>query len=225
MTQFSSQQILRQNHPDLTEAQVNQLVSVAGDHTATEAEWVQACLLLGNRHPELPRKRRNRRLALIVGSVALVSAGGLWLGISKNVDTNVDHFFTANNLALPSGGMPIPPESSPAPGVTLAPATKQTGPAVAGDVNFTDYMSDLQIRIKQFWRPGHSNASRHTTVLFKLNREGELSDLRVKNSSGVDTADAAALKAVEAAAPFDHLPPGADESVDIQFTFDYNVFK
>jgi hypothetical protein len=37
------------------------------------------------------------------------------------------------------------------------------------------------------------------------------------------SADAAALQAVKNAAPFGPLPAGSKETVDIQFTFDYNV--
>jgi TonB family protein len=48
--------------------------------------------------------------------------------------------------------------------------------------------------------------------------------LRLVTSSGVAIADKAALQAVENAAPFRTLPPGASDDVDIQFTFDYNVF-
>jgi TonB family protein len=51
-----------------------------------------------------------------------------------------------------------------------------------------------------------------------------MSNLRLDHSSGLAIADQAALKAVENAAPFRPLPAGAQDDVDIQFTFDYNVF-
>jgi len=62
-------------------------------------------------------------------------------------------------------------------------------------------------------------------VVFKVHSGGELSALRIDHGSGVAIADNAALKAVEDAAPFRPLPAGAPDSVDIQFTFDYNVFN
>ena len=62
------------------------------------------------------------------------------------------------------------------------------------------------------------------TVIFKVGQNGELSNLHLDRSSGSAAADAAALKAVGNAAPFRPLPEGSPASVDIQFTFDYNVF-
>jgi TonB family protein len=92
------------------------------------------------------------------------------------------------------------------------------------DVDFTSYMLDLQRRIKRAWFPPPNTQSRRVTVLFKIHTNGELSNLRVEKSSGLALYDNAALRAVENAAPFRPLPLHADENVDIQFTFDYNVF-
>jgi TonB family protein len=228
LIQPSSQHNLRQN-ADLTEVQVKQLMSVAGDHRVAESDWVQACLLLGDRQPDFSKRRRNRKLALILGSLVLVSAGVFWFGLSKNVDTaadpSFDHFAVAHYKPIP--GVPIPPASQPEPGIpdTIVPAQTETEPTVAGEPDYGYFMAHIQSKIKRFWRPARSDVSRRVILLFKVNRNGEVSDLRVKDSSGVDTADAAALKAVEAAAPFCKLPAGEDHAVDIEFTFDYNVFQ
>jgi TonB family protein len=93
------------------------------------------------------------------------------------------------------------------------------------DVDFGPYMADLQRRIKKHWFPPKGNESKRVIVVFKIHSGGDLSDLRIDHSSGVALADNAALKAVEDAAPFKPLPTGAPDSVDIQFTFDYNVFN
>lgn len=85
-------------------------------------------------------------------------------------------------------------------------------------------MADLQRRIKRAWFPPKGNESKRVMVVFKVHRGGEMSNLRLDHSSGLAIADQAALKAVENAAPFRPLPPGAPDDVDIQFTFDYNVF-
>jgi TonB family protein len=92
------------------------------------------------------------------------------------------------------------------------------------DVDFGPYMADLQRRIKRAWFPPKGNESKRVVVIFKVHKGGELSNLRIGTSSGVAIADNAALKAVENAAPFRPLPAGASDDVDIQFTFDYNVF-
>jgi TonB family protein len=96
--------------------------------------------------------------------------------------------------------------------------------AAQADVDFGPYMADLQRRIKRAWFPPKGNESKRVVVVFKVHKGGELSNLRLVTSSGVAIADKAALQAVENAAPFRTLPPGASDDVDIQFTFDYNVF-
>jgi TonB family protein len=96
---------------------------------------------------------------------------------------------------------------------------------VAEAADFGLYMAELQRRIRRAWFPSKEYESQRVIVVFKISRNGELSGLRLQKPSGKVEADRAALQAVENAAPFAHLPKGADESVDIQFTFDYNVFS
>jgi TonB family protein len=106
-------------------------------------------------------------------------------------------------------------------------ANNNRGPsntAAQADVDFGPYMADLQRRIKRAWFPPKGNESKRVVVIFKVHKGGELSNLRIEHSSGMAIADQAALKAVENAAPFRPLPAGASDDVDIQFTFDYNVF-
>jgi TonB family protein len=93
------------------------------------------------------------------------------------------------------------------------------------DVDFGPYMSDLQKRIKSAWLPPKGCESKRVIVVFKVHRDGALSNQRISHSSGVAVADQAALKALESAAPFRPLPAGASENMDIQFTFDCNVFN
>lgn len=91
--------------------------------------------------------------------------------------------------------------------------------------DFGPYMRELQRRIKMNWDPPKGNESKRVVLLFKIAKDGRLLSLRVFKSSSIPNADKAALNAVELTAPFRPLPPefkGA--SIDIQFTFDYNVF-
>ena len=85
-------------------------------------------------------------------------------------------------------------------------------------------MNELQRRIKRAWRPPRGNESKRVIVNFRINKSGELSSLVIKNGSGFEPSDKAALLAVQSAAPFARLPEGAPSSIDIEFTFDYNVF-
>ena len=91
--------------------------------------------------------------------------------------------------------------------------------------DFGPYMRELQRRIKLNWDPPKGNESKRVILLFKIAKDGRLLSCRVHKSSGLPSADQAALKAVELTAPFRPLPADfRGQSIDIQFTFDYNVF-
>lgn len=91
--------------------------------------------------------------------------------------------------------------------------------------DFGPYMRELQRRIKLNWNPPKGNESKRVVLLFKIAKSGRMLSCRVLKSSGLPAADQAALKAVELTAPFRPLPVEfRGESIDIQFTFDYNVF-
>jgi len=105
-----------------------------------------------------------------------------------------------------------------------APAIEESTVSEGKDVDFGPYMSALQCRIKRNWYPPRNAESLRIAVRFKVHEKGDISDVKIVKSSGLDSADAAAVKAVETAAPYKVLPAGAPENVDIEFTFDYNVF-
>lgn len=91
--------------------------------------------------------------------------------------------------------------------------------------DFGPYMRELQRRIKLNWDPPKGNESKTVVLLFKIAKDGRLLSCRVHRSSGLPSADQAALKAVELTAPFRPLPGDfKGQSIDIQFTFDYRVF-
>ncbi len=91
--------------------------------------------------------------------------------------------------------------------------------------DFGPYMRELQRRIKLNWDPPKGNESKRVVLLFKIAKDGRLLSCRIHRSSGLPSADQAALKAVELTAPFRPLPADfRGQSIDIQFTFDYNVF-
>lgn len=92
--------------------------------------------------------------------------------------------------------------------------------------DFGPYMRELQRRIKLNWDPPKGNESKRVVLLFKIAKDGRLLSCRIQKSSGMPSADQAALKAVELTAPFRPLPADfKGQSIDIQFTFDYNVFN
>ena len=112
-------------------------------------------------------------------------------------------------------------QSSPAP-PSEAPAVPPT--AGAKDVDFGPYMATIQHQIKKNWHPPKGNESKHIVVQFKVLKDGTMKNLKVVKSSGLAKADAKALEAVQTSS-FPRLPEGAPSNVDIEFTFDYNVFN
>ena len=92
-------------------------------------------------------------------------------------------------------------------------------------VNLPAYVADVENSIKKHWHPPKVHASKNVVVSFDINTSGTISQLKIKQSSGIDEADRAALQAVQAAAPFPALPSGAPTSVSIEYSFDYNVHE
>lgn len=90
-------------------------------------------------------------------------------------------------------------------------------------VDFGPYMAALQRKIKRNWTPPHGKEKRRAKAVFKVGKTGKLSDLKITATTGSDSADKAALNAVEQSAPFEALPEGSPEAVEIEFTFDYNM--
>ncbi len=116
--------------------------------------------------------------------------------------------FGTGNLGNPSPGNP-----AGAPGVD---AIRQP--------DWGPYMRELERRIKRNWNPPKGDSSKRVVVYFKIAKDGRLISTNIARSSGVPLADQAAKAAIELTAPFSPLPPEyKGSSIDIDFTFDYNV--
>lgn len=123
---------------------------------------------------------------------------------------------------------------------TSGPALASTGPGISPrkdtddrpsqreaveSPDFGPYMADLQRRIKKAWFPARADLSHRVVVVFKIHADGSCTNVMIKKSSGIARHDQTAVSAVENAAPFPPLPKHSPEVVDIEFTFDYNVFS
>ncbi len=97
--------------------------------------------------------------------------------------------------------------------------------AAMADIEFGPYMSALQRKIKMAWKPPRGTESNRIVVKFSISKTGYLQDIQLISASRSTEANNAALEAIKKASPFDPLPAGSPASVDIEFTFDYNVFK
>ena len=92
---------------------------------------------------------------------------------------------------------------------------------------YTYYLQNLHGKISSNWltaqiQTGLSGAY-HTTVLFKIYRNGRISDPKIVESSGVRTMDLSAIRAVRSTSPFPPLPHGyEDEYLQIRLIFEHN---
>lgn len=95
----------------------------------------------------------------------------------------------------------------------------------ANEIALGSYMEYLQKKIKLNWTPPKDKQSKDIIAIFKLDKYGSLKNLNIKKSSGDKIFDEEALNAISKAAPFAPLPQELkDDSMNIEFSFNYNVF-
>ena len=123
----------------------------------------------------------------------------------------------------------LPPPAAPTPPTAAAPGAA-TGSAAAKaavgsltvslenqDFTYNYYIAQTQSRIEQNWTRSPVGEAR-ARISFRIHSDGSISDLTVAESSGFDTFDLAALRAVQNAAPFPPLPrayTASHESVSV----------
>jgi TonB family protein len=80
-----------------------------------------------------------------------------------------------------------------------------------------DYMTEVDKCMKWSWNPPKDATHREVRIIFSINRDGSLKDLKLLRSSGSPKMDQSALQAAKDASP---LPaPYTSEPLDIDFTF------
>ena len=169
--------------------------------------------------------------------IAAQNIAGVIKLMGLNPDSSADRAKLAQQAKSSSDGIGFKVEDAAAQWLTAHPGQPWTASVVAAPtgatgatagkiqkVNFAPFMAELQRKIKKQWFPPKGEETKRVGVIFKLSKQGTMSNLLVSTSSGSPTADQAALTAVEKATPYPPLPDGAPKDVDIQFTFDYNVF-
>lgn len=91
------------------------------------------------------------------------------------------------------------------------------------NVDYSSYIDKIQNKIKLNWHPPKINESKHVILQFEISKNGNLSSIKILESSNSCAMDTAAKKAVEAAAPFPPFPSSfKEDSISIEFSFDYN---
>jgi TonB family protein len=106
-----------------------------------------------------------------------------------------------------------------------APTTSTGSIAVdASDFPFTYYLRLIQSKIGERWSPPRAAATggERVTVLFEIQRDGQVREPIVEKSSGNALYDQSALRAVTEASPFPPLPPEFKaSSLRIHFGFEF----
>jgi len=102
---------------------------------------------------------------------------------------------------------------------------KQQGIDTQKEIDLAPYLDQLKRRVERQWIPGFTNSSSRTVLQFTVEKDGQVSGLRVISPSRFPMTDQVAVDAIQRASPFEPLPQGYDkERIDIQFTFDINTY-
>ena len=90
------------------------------------------------------------------------------------------------------------------------------------DVNMGAYLEQLRQRVSKQWAHESTRTSWRTVLHFTLDREGQVNNLQIVQTSGSNEIDQAALRAVKRAAPFGPLP--IYPYFGVTFTFNINIY-
>ena len=91
---------------------------------------------------------------------------------------------------------------------------------------FGDYMSQVGDKISKSWNPPEVIEEGHASVVFKLDRNGNLISSYIKESSGNKIYDESALASIQSASPYAHFPESSQrETITIQYAFDSSIVK
>lgn len=93
------------------------------------------------------------------------------------------------------------------------------------NIDMRKYFSEIQRRVRRNWNP-NSPREEYTTVLnFTIQRNGQITGLTVRQTSGSQEVDRETLEAVQDSAPFDPLPANFPlDSLNIEFSFNIYLY-
>ena len=92
--------------------------------------------------------------------------------------------------------------------------------------DFKPYTKALWKKMEPNWLPPSKSEDKGVSTIFAVSRNGDVSDIRIKTTSGDNAIDEAAIKAIKLSAPFGPLPTEyKGEKVNIEFYFDCSVKK
>src|SRR3989339_436027 len=135
----------------------------------------------------------------------------------------VELSFYSSSGGQAASAAPAPAESKG--GSTGAGTGMETGPGSpisVGSARFPySYYTNLVARkIEKNWQWANAFGRMKAVVFFRILRDGSITALAIKTSSGDDTFDQQALRSVELAGPFPPLPSGySEDELGIYFEF------
>ncbi len=93
------------------------------------------------------------------------------------------------------------------------------------DIDLSDYFAEVKRRVKSNWNPSY-RAEEYTTYLsFNIEKNGQITELRVTQTSGSEKVDRESLDAVQNSAPFAPLPLEFPlEALEVQFSFNIYIY-
>jgi len=93
------------------------------------------------------------------------------------------------------------------------------------DIDLSKYLAAMEGRVKPNWTPSFRQDDRTTVLNFKIEKNGQVTGLKVTESSGLTEVDQEALAAVQKSAPFAPLPADFPlQNLDITFSFNIHIY-
>lgn len=90
------------------------------------------------------------------------------------------------------------------------------------DFKYSYYTSLIVKKISRYWQWSNVDSSFRALVYFKISKDGFVSSCVIKESSGDDSFDQNALRAIELASPFAPLPEAyKEDSLGVYFEFKF----
>ena len=103
-------------------------------------------------------------------------------------------------------------------------ALNSSGVDARQDLNMGPYFEEIRRRVRRNWKPSAPYNNRHTVLVFSIQRNGQITGLRIRQSSGSEKIDRESLEAVQKSAPFDALPTNfPNEQLPVEFNFNIYV--
>lgn len=93
------------------------------------------------------------------------------------------------------------------------------------DIDLSKYLAAMEGKVKPNWNPSFRQDDRTTVLNFKIEKSGQVTGLKVIQSSGAAEADQEALAAVQQSIPFAPLPADFPlENLEITFSFNIHIY-